>query len=313
MSFTRQVKLELVRHEQGTSCCAGAELAALLLLRGYLTIRSGDYILRIEVEHIALARRLFSLLKATGAGSAVIIKKQERRLKRKLYIVQVTGRQRVASLLPGLGFNSGLEPEQPVPLLRCCRRAFIRGAFLAAGSLSAPAGSGYHLEINCPSRKAADILRDCLAGFGISAPVRQRRGFFMIYLKGSEAIADFLRIIEADSALLHLESARVIRSMRSHVNRQVNCETANLGKIVASAQKQLVLIDRVERRIGLENLTPALRAAAEMRRRHPEASLRELGRMFDPPLSKSAVNHRFRQLAALDEAEVQINLPENRA
>lgn len=313
MLLTRQVKLELVRHEQEASCCERAELAALLLLRGYLTIRGGDYFLSIEVEHIALARHLFSLLKAAGAGSAAILRKQERRLKKKRYLVQVGGENKIGSLLGGPVSGNSLAPDHPVrmlrrvPPLRCCRRSFLRGAFLAGGSLSAPAGSGYHLEINCGSREAALILRSCLETFNIPSSIRQRRGCHCLYQKSSEAIADFLRVIGADSALLQLESARVIRSMRNQVNRLVNCETANLEKVVASAQLQLAVIDRVERHTGLHNLSPSLRLAAEMRRRYPEASLRELGRMFEPPLSKSAVNHRFRQLAAIDEGKEPTN------
>ncbi|NLA27145.1 MAG: DNA-binding protein WhiA [Firmicutes bacterium] len=306
MSFTRQVKQELVRHERGGRCCGDAELTALLLLRGYLIICCSEYILSIEVEHMGQARHLFSLFKAAGAGSAEVLKKQELRLKREYYLVQVTGRKRIMSLLQKLGFNNSLVMNQligvspRVPPLRCCRRSFLRGAFLAGGSLSAPARSGYHLEISCGSREAALVLLSCLDKFNIRASIRQRRGNYYLYQKSSEAIADFLRVIGADSALLRLESARVIRSMRSQVNRLVNCETANLEKVVASVQQQLALIDRVEQNIGLSALTPALRAAAVMRRRYPEASLRELGRMFDPPLSKSAVNHRFRKLAMID-------------
>lgn len=304
--------MELVRHEQRASCCDHAELTALLLLRGYLTISGSDYILSIEVEYIALARHLFSLLKEAGAGSAAVLKKQERRLKKKRYLVQVSGKNRIESLMRKIGPADSPAPDHPlsmsrrVPSLRCCRRSFLRGAFLAGGSLSAPAGSGYHLEMNCGSREAALTLQRCLETFGILSSVRRRQGCYCLYQKNSEAIADLLRVIGADSALLQLESARVIRSMRSQVNRLVNCETANLEKVVASAQLQLGVIDRVERHTGLQNLTPSLRMTAEMRRRYPEASLRELGRMFDPPLSKSAVNHRFRQLAAIDRSNDQI-------
>jgi len=294
VSFTRQAKLELVRHEERAFCCGRAELAALLLLRGYLTIRGREYLLSIEVDHIALARHLFCLFKAAGAGSAVVLKKHERRLGKICYPVQVAGRNNITSLLHELGLNNGPAPDRltgltpRVPPLRCCRRSFLRGAFLAGGSLSASAGSGYHLEINCGSRELAMVLRSCLGKFNIQSSIRR------------------LRVIEADSALLRLESARVIRSMRSQINRLVNCETANLEKVVATAQQQLALIDRLERRIGLENLSPALRAAAEMRRRYPEASLRELGRMFDPPLSKSAMNYRFRQLSLLAQNADQV-------
>lgn len=322
MSFTRQVKMELVHHDQRAPCCSRAELAAMLLLRGYLTIRAREHILSLELEHMALARHLYSLFKETGAGSAAVLRKQERRLGKKCYLLQLAGRERIASLLQELDLNGGPEPNYllrvppKVPAQRCCRRAFLRGAFLAGGSISASAGAGYHLEINCGSRETALALRACLAAFDVPASLRRRGESYFLYQKNSEAIADFLRIIEAGAALLALESARVIRSMRSQVNRLVNCETANLDKIVATAQQQLALIDQVERHIGLENLSPALREAALMRRRYPEASLRELGRMFDPPLSKSAVNYRFRQLSLLverKEDELKDNSAERKA
>ncbi|HOB29027.1 MAG TPA: DNA-binding protein WhiA [Bacillota bacterium] len=306
MSFSREVKLELVRHEQKAPCCNRAELTALLLLRGYLTIRSHEHILSIEVEHVSLARHLFSLLKAAGAGSPEVLRKQVRRLGIQRYQVQVTGQENIAVLLQSLGLKRSDLPRclvrEPslVPSQRCCRRAFIRGAFLAGGSLNTPTGAGYHLEINCGSREDADLVQSCLEEFSISAALRHRRGNYYLYLKKAEAIADFLRIIEADSAVLQLESARVIKSMRSQVNRLVNCDTANLEKVVTSAQQQLMLIDRLEQRVGLENLSPPLREIAILRRRHPEVSMKELGRMCEPPLSKSAVNHRFRKLAAIE-------------
>lgn len=167
--------------------------------------------------------------------------------------------------------------------------------------MNRPDGTDYHLEINCGSQEDAVLLQSCLDEFSIRAAFRHRCGSCYLYLKKAEAIADFLRIIEADSAVLRLESARVIRSMRNQVNRQVNCDTANLEKVVASSQQQLMLIDRLEQRSDLENLPAALREIVVIRRRYPEASMRELGRMCEPPLSKSAVNHRFRKLAALED------------
>ena len=309
MSFSRQVKLELVRQPQKNCCCSRAELTAFMLLRGYLTIRSREYILSVGVEHTALARYLFRLLKAVGTGSPEVSKKQIQRLGLRRYQVQVAGWGKIDALLHTLGLKSSTLPQRLsrdpslVPLQRCCRRAFVRGAFLAGGSLNTPTGSGYHLEINCGSRDDAALLQSCLKELSISASYRCRRGNYYLYLKKAETIADFLRVIGADSALLQLESVRVIRSMRNQVNRLVNCDTANLEKVVASAQQQLLLIDRLERCYGLKNLPPPLREIAIMRRRYPEATQRELGRLCEPPLSKSAVNHRFRRLAALEQEE----------
>lgn len=306
MSFSRQVKLELIRHPQRERCCDRTELTALLLLRGYLAIRGGEYSLSIEVEHVALARYLFTLLKAAGVASPEVLQKQVRRLGIKRYLVEVAGEDKISVLLETLDLKSSTLPRRlaRVPALlprrRCCRRAFIRGAFLAGGSLNRPDGPGYHLEINCGSPEDAGLLQSCLAEFSISASLRQRRDGSYLYLKRAEAIADFLRIIGADSAVLQLESARVLRSMRNQVNRQVNCDTANLEKVVATAQQQLLIIERLEQRCALKELPPPLREIAVARRRYPEASMRELGRLCEPPLSKSAVNHRFRKLAAME-------------
>lgn len=306
MSFSRQVKLELIRRSQENRCCSRAELTAFLLLRGYLTIRGREHILSVEIEHTALARYLFRALKASGARSPEVSKKQVQRLGIKRYLVQVRGRDHIDAILGLLGMKSSSLPRSLsrdpalVPQQRCCRRAFVRGAFLAGGSFSAPAGYGYHLEINCGAAEDAALLQGCLEGFAISAASRRRRGNCYLYLKKAESIADFLRVIGAGGAVLQLESARVIKSMRNQVNRQVNCDTSNLEKAVASAQQQLMLIDRLEKEQGLESLPPALKEIAAMRRCHPEASMRELGRVCEPPLSKSAVNHRFRRLAALE-------------
>lgn len=307
MTFSRQVKLELARHMCDSPCCDRAELTAMLLLRGYLTLRGQEQILSVEVEHVALARYLFRLFKIAGAGSPEVSRKQIRRLGMERYLIQVMGRDEVAAILEGLGLKSSDLPRHLargaalLPPQRCCRRAFVRGAFLAGGSLTPPAGRSYHLEINCGSREDADLLKSCLEEFSIGAVPRRRRGSCYLYLKKAETIADFLRVIGADSAVLKLESVRVIRSMRNQVNRQVNCDTANLEKVVASARQQLMLIDRLERRQDLESLSPPLREIASMRRRYPEASMRELGQLCRPPMSKSAVNHRFRKLAALEQ------------
>lgn len=312
MSFSRQVKLELVRQPQKNRCCRRAELTAFMLLRGYLTIRGRDCILSVGVEQTALARYLFSLLKDAGAGSPEVSKKQMQHLGLRCYQVQVEGQEKIAAILQTLGLKSSALPQRLsrdpslVPQQRCCRRAFVRGAFLAGGSLNAPTGSGYHLEVNCGSRSDAVLLQSYLGELSIDAACRSRRGVSYLYLKKAETIADFLRVIGADNALLQLESVRVIRSMRNQVNRLVNCDTANLEKVVASAQQQLLLIERLERYCDLEKLPPPLREIVTMRRRYPEASMRELGRLCEPPLSKSAVNHRFRKLAALEREERRI-------
>ena len=183
-----------------------------------------------------------------------------------------------------------------LPQRRCCARAFIRGAFLAGGSVSITGRSGYHLEINCSYQEDALALQGCLAVFALQPSLRKYNGFYSLYFKNGDAIADFLRVTGADGALLDMEAARVVKSMRNHVNRLVNCDTANLEKVITSAQQQLELIDRLDCLVGLNRLSPSLQEAARIRRQYPEASLKELGEMLDPPVGKSGMNHRFRQM-----------------
>jgi DNA-binding protein WhiA len=305
LSFTRQVKQELVRQRPKPLCCGAWELIAFLQLRGYLTIGQGRQILSIRAEDTALARYLFSLLKTAGIAAPAVLKQQQHSLGRKIYLVQVDGEESIEALLVYLGMKEAgrmLQLDRPSPLSiprRCCRRAYARGAFLAGGSLSIAGSSGYHLEINCSYQEDAACLRDGLSQFSLRPFLRRHNGCYSLYLKNAEAIADFLRVIGANSSLLELESARVVKSMRNQVNRLVNCDTANLEKIVSSAQQQLRAIELIERRVGLSNLPSSLREAARLRRRYPEASLKELGEKMEPPLGKSGMNHRFRQLGHL--------------
>lgn len=302
LSFTRQVKQELARCPGVTACCRSWELAALVLLRGYLNIRDHRQNLNIVTEYSAQARHAFKLLKEAGIDNPVVIRQQERRLGKNRYLVQVAGEEKVDALLIYLGLKDAGRSGHPAPAARmmapnrCCRRAFIRGAFMAGGSVSLSSTSGYHLEIGCIYQEDAQMLQQYLSDFSLNPSIRRHNDVFSLYFKKAEAIADFFRIIGASSALLHLENVRVIKSMRNQVNRLVNCETANLDKVVYSAQQQLAAIDQIERKLGLKKLHPALREAALLRRRFPEASLRELGQMLEPPVSKSAMNHRFRQL-----------------
>ena len=175
------------------------------------------------------------------------------------------------------------------------RAGLYQGRLLAGGSVSISGRSGYHLEINCSYQEDALALKECLAIFNLQPSLRQYNGFHSLYLKG-DAIADFLRVIGADGALLDMEAARVVKSMRNHVNRLVNCDTANLDKVIASAQQQLAIIDRLDCLVGLNRLPPSLQEAAWLRKQYPEASLKELGEMLDPPVGKSGMNHRFRQM-----------------
>lgn len=302
MTITRQVKEELSRREDSSSCCSSWELKALLLRHGYYTLRKDNRILSVAVDDNSVARRLFYLLRRAGVASLRLARQQEKRLGRKRYIIQVYGSDQVDALLVYLdlkeaGRHLALPRHFPVlPRRSCCRKAYLRGAFLGGGSISISGRSGYHLEINCGDSGDAGTYMKAFQSFALDPSLRRRSKGVFIYLKNAEAIADYLRIIGAGNTLLELESLRVIRSLRGQVNRQVNCDTANLEKVVASSRRQLEVIDLVDHLVGLNNISPALREAAALRLRNREASLKELGEMLDPPVSKSAMSHRFRQL-----------------
>jgi len=305
LSLTRQVKHELARLEEPLACCGSWELKALLLRNGYYAIRHNTHALIISIDDSAVARRLFNLLRQAGVETPTIMKEQEKRLDKSRFLVQVSGKEQIDALLVYLDIKeAGRHLSLPrlntvIPKRVCCRRAFLRGVFLAGGSISITRRSGYHLEINCGGLEDARIYLKVLQQFNLGALLRKREGYAYLYFKSAEAIADFLRIIGAGGTLLELESMRVVRSMRNQVNRVVNCETANLEKVVASSQQQLDLIDRADKAVGLDNLPQSLRDAALARRRYPDASLKELGKMLDPPVSKSGMNHRFRQLSKM--------------
>ena len=183
----------------------------------------------------------------------------------------------------------------------CCQRAFLRGAFLSAGSMSDPE-KGYHLELVCGLLTQALQIRELLLGFEIEARIVRRKKYFVVYIKEGAGISDFLNVTEAHVALMEFENSRVVRDVRNTVNRRVNCETANIAKTVNAAARQVEDILWLQQRYGLENLPEGLRQMAQVRLEHPDAPLKELGAYLDPPVGKSGVNHRLRKLCELAES-----------
>ena len=180
----------------------------------------------------------------------------------------------------------------------CCRRSFIRGAFLAAGSISDPE-KFYHFEIVCPSQDRAEQVQNIIRTFGIEAKMVTRKKYFVVYIKEGSQIVDILNVMEAPLALMELENIRIVRGMRGQVNRQVNCETANINKTVSAAVRQMEDIIYIRDTIGLHRLPENLEEIASLRLARPDASLKELGEALDSPVGKSGVNHRLRKLSAI--------------
>lgn len=312
-SFSQQIKNELARHPLQKRCCALAELRAFLQARGKFIIGQETAELTIQVQSPSTARRLFSLLKFCFDLTPEILFYRSKGLqKSRTFLVRITRREDSFKVLKELGFLS-VNPEKGESFFdpfrqrglytgalkeKCCRRAFLRGSFLAGGSINNP-GASYHLEMVVPYESHAEFIRRIMTFFGLAGRYFQRKEDYVIYLKGAEEIGEFLRIISASSALLNFENFRILKGFRNKVNRLVNCETANLTKTVFASQEQISNIKFIERTLGLENLSPSLRQIALLRLSFPEATLKELGAMAIPPLSKSSVNHRLRRISAL--------------
>ena len=303
-AFNNQLKSSLVQVEMERHCCLRSELTAFLHLRGSVVISQGKAVLQVTAENAALARYLFRLFKLLGNIAPQIVYRRENRLPYSHFIVQVEEVQEAYQLLQALNMENSFSEEITLPLSeldhlsRCCKRSYLKGAFMAAGNMSDPA-SGYHLEIHSEYQAYAERLRKVMGDFHLQATVRQRKNGYYTYLKQADALIEFLRVIGAHPTLLQLENQRVLKSMRNQVNRMVNCETANLDKSLQASRSQLEVIEKLDRLLGLDNLPSSLGEAAELRLKNPEASLKELGEMLDPPVGKSGMNHRFRKMQRL--------------
>ena len=179
-------------------------------------------------------------------------------------------------------------------------KGLIRDAFLRSGSISDPE-KFYHFEIVFTSEEEAKAIQKMLEDFELDAKIVERKGHYVVYLKEGSQIADMLRIMEAPLALMEFENVRIVKEMRNSINRQVNCEAANLGKTISAAVKQVEDIKFICSKVGLENIPEGLAETAKKRLEYPEATLKELGEFMDPPLGKSGVNHRLKKLSELAE------------
>lgn len=302
-SFSTQTRNEVARMTGEKDCCRRAELAGILRAAGSLHLGAGRSLsVQIETDNAAVARRCLRLVRSLGVDAQVLL--HTRRLgRRQRYQVRLKDGEELQRLLREVevfDHLGRLRTGMPRRLLgrTCCRRAYLRGAFMAGGSVSHPERQ-HHLELGTHTAEDAATLEWLMDSFGIQARRTERRDRPLVYLKDAEAIVQFLRVIGASQSLLAYENVRILREMRSSVNRLVNAETANLNKTIHAAMEQVEDILFLERTQGLEPLPPALRELARLRLEYPDLSLRELGEQMNPPLSKSAVNHRMRRLQSL--------------
>ncbi|RUS45641.1 DNA-binding protein WhiA [Cohnella sp. AR92] len=299
MSFAAHTKKELTMIE-AEPCCEKAELSALIRMNGSVQLTNKRIVLDISTENAAIARRMYTLLKCHyPVPTELLVRKKMRLKKNNVYIVRVPVGvemllKELAITSEGFQFQSSIDKE----LVRkpCCKRAYLRGAFLAGGSVNNPEGSSYHLEIASMYEEHCQALVELANKFNLNARFIERKKGFILYIKEGEKIIEFLSIIGAHQALFKFEDVRIMRDMRNSVNRIVNCETANLNKTIGAAVRQIDNIKLLEKEVGLENLPDKLREVAEVRLKHPDLNLKEVGDMLKGQVSKSGVNHRLRKI-----------------
>lgn len=303
MSFTAEVKDELSRVECSRECCSKAELASLIRIEGTLHISGPDrYRLEVATETAPVARTAIKLLHSVYGLKTELTVRRSVLHKTNNYLITVPSQPKLAGALADLGivgdrgFALGIDPH----LIErdCCAIAYLRGAFLGGGFVADPHGD-FHFELTAESEQLAEDLVALMGRFDIEARVARRRGTFAVYLKGAEPIITFLALVGAHRALLRTEDVRIMKSMRNDVNRLVNAEIANQQKTAEAAVGQIKAIELLVSARGFESLPPALRELAHLRLANPDVSLRELGELADPPLSKSAVYHRVRRIEEL--------------
>ena len=279
MSFSSDVKEELAGVIPQARHCRIAELSAIMHLAGQIGVSEGDVTIGFNAFGESLIKKGFTLLEITfNIGKSLKSSDSE-----------------FTSLVGCLG-----DLNDPVDELilknTCCKRAFLRGAFLASGSVSDP-DKGYHLEFVCEDGSKADQIVRLCRDFEINARKTLRRDETIVYVKEGEMIGELLSVMGAQNSYMDFENRRIYKDVSNTVNRRVNCETSNIRKTVTAASRQLDDIRFLEEHGFLDDLPEPLKEAAYGRLEHPDATLAELGALMDPPVGKSGINHRLLRLS----------------
>ncbi|EAE5335659.1 DNA-binding protein WhiA [Listeria monocytogenes] len=305
MSFASETKKELT-HMDVSDSDAKVELAAFIRMNGAISFSSQLVIMDVQTENAAIARRMYKLLKDLYEVPIELLVRRKMKLKKNnVYIVRLKSGTRgiledLRILEPPMTFTKSI--DRGFVKKRSAKRAYLRGAFLASGSVNNPETSSYHLEIFSVYEEHNEAICALMNQFDLNARTLERKNGFITYLKEAEKITEFLSIIGATSALLHFEDVRIMRDMRNSVNRLVNCETANLNKTINAAVRQIDNIKYIQSTVGLEALPERLREIAALRIANEDVTLKELGEMLTTgQVSKSGINHRLRKLDQIAE------------
>lgn len=322
MSFSGEVKEELSRQVGGARHCQIAETAAILSMSGQVLAKgNGQFEIYIYTENFPVARKFFAVVRKCFQ-TVPEVSVRAAKAKSRMYLLAVREPEAALRILQAARFPQiekdwqedaypeGMEISPILVQNACCRRAFIRGAYLAGGSMSDPRKS-YHFEIVCLDRKKAEQLKGMFASFGVEGRIVERKKYYVLYVKEADEISEVLNIMEAHVSMMEFENIRIMKELRSHVNRKVNCEAANIHKTVSAAAGQLADIRYIAEKKGLGALPENLSQVARIRLEYPDATLKELGDLLDPPVGKSGVNHRLRKLKEIADRLKEENKEQN--
>lgn len=302
MSFSSEVKEELVKKTDSARHCQIAEFAAFMGMSGNVS-ETDDARVCIEfvTENELTVEKFYELLfKIFGIKEDSDTNIQLRSGKET--IIRITGQEDVAKILMTLKWCDDqftqIEPvfaDPRIVRMDCCKKAFIRGAFMERGSISDP-NKFYHYEIVCKYEEDAEVLKGMLMFFGMDAKVIARKNSFIVYMKEGNNITDTLNLMGAVVSQMNLYNVMILKGISNDVNRKVNCETANLNKTIEAAVKQIKDIEYIRDTVGLDSLSDGLMQVALLRLENPDMNLKDLGELLDPPVGKSGVNHRLRKI-----------------
>ncbi|WP_196605289.1 DNA-binding protein WhiA [Pectinatus haikarae] len=303
-SFSTEVKNELSHFNETSLCCLFAELASLLRMDSTFILSAKHHLgINFSTENAAVARRALAFIKGLCVGeinTELVVKRSRRLQKNNRYIIRVIPSPAVDALLRNMKFinDDGFNMGRDSYLLSkyCCKEAYLRGAFLGGGSVNRPDG-GYHLELSTSNYEFSRQLLILLNQFNFPVGETARKDYYVLYIKESEAIISFLRMIGAEQVLEEFESKRNLKEVRNQVNRLVNCETANLQKTIEASVRQVQNMKNLLGDSKMKILPEALKKTAWTRIEYPDASLSELAQILG--IGKSGVNHRLRKLEAM--------------
>ena len=303
MSFSSELKAELLDVYPKSRHCRMAELAGIISISGRFEVFQGEPCMIIRTETDAMEDKICRLIRmVTENSSEAIIKSNENKHHRKLIVAD---KALVDSLMLSLKLKTFGEAgherysvDRIVTERSCCKKSYIRGAFLAGGAIGSPEKSN-QLEIAALSKQEAERLCDDFEVLGLAVRSVKRRDRYIVYIKDGNTISNLIGLMGAPKTLMEYENIRIMKDVRNNINREVNCDAANMAKTAGAAAKQIEDIRYIKETVGLESLSDQLREMAEIRSNNPYLSMKELGECFTPPIGKSGISHRLRRLSEI--------------